>query len=317
MPFIKSPINYTGNKYRILSQLMPYVPANANVVVDLFCGGATVGANVSCQKVVFIDSNRPVIELLDYLARCKDIDKLIKDLIGLTDKFNLSCSGLNGYSTYKEKLIEKDTNNGLKEINSVGFYQLRDTYNALADKTSSQAQKMLYLLMVYGFNNDIRFSSEGNYNLPIGKTDLNRNNINKIKAFNERMSMVNFEFVCADFNSQMAWSYVAQSDFVYLDPPYLITCATYNENGKWNNNLEDSLLDLLDKFLQDGRKFMLSNVIEKKGTVNEPLSYWVRQNEANICVIDIDYHYRSSSYNKKQRDGNEREIIIIPGWQYA
>ena len=96
--FIKSPLNYTGNKYRILSQILPYIPEKADMVVDLFCGGATVGANINGKKVIFIDNNRPVIELLNYLARCRNVDKLIKDLISITDKFNLSCSGLNGYS---------------------------------------------------------------------------------------------------------------------------------------------------------------------------------------------------------------------------
>ena len=30
-------------------------------------------------------------------------------------------------------------------------------------------------------------------------------------------------------------------------------------------------------------------------------------------VVQIDYHYRSSSYNKKNRDGSEREIIVLNG----
>ncbi|MCL2015119.1 MAG: DNA adenine methylase [Defluviitaleaceae bacterium] len=310
--FVKSPINYTGNKYRIFPQLMPYFPKNAGVLVDLFCGGATVGANANCRKVVFVDNNRLVIGLLDYLARCKDIDKFIQTLFKLTDKFGLSCSAVNGYAVYKEKLQDKGTNNGLKEFNSKGFYELRNAYNAMPDKFTADAFNLLYLLIMYGFNNDIRFSQDGRYNLPIGKTDLNKTNINKVRAFNEKMSATEFEFVCTDFDSDLAKNYIEQSNFVYADPPYLITKATYNENGKWDNFAEYRLLGLLDDFLRSGKKFMLSNVLEKKGERNEPLSYWIHKRERKIQIIDIDFHYRSSSYNKKQRDGNEREIIIIP-----
>jgi DNA adenine methylase Dam len=309
---IKSPINYTGNKYRILNQLLPYIPETIDTMVDMFCGGATVGANVTCKKVVFIDNNAIVIGLLEFLAKYKNIDNLIKTLIKLTDEFNLTCSGLNGYSVYKEKLVEKYTNNGLKEINSKGFYELRDSYNSISDKFTEKAFTMLYLLIVYGFNNDIRFSKEGKYNLPIGKTDLNKNNLRKIKEFSERMSALDFQFVCTDFNSKTAKNYVGISDFVYIDPPYLITRAVYNESTKWDNNSEYRLLDFLDELLENHKSFMLSNVLEKKGIINEPLSYWIDKHMSEIQVVNIDYHYRSSSYNKIQRDGNEREIIIIP-----
>ena len=55
MLFIKSPLNYTGNKYRILPQLEKYFPKNTEVFVDLFCGGATVGFNVKADKIIMID----------------------------------------------------------------------------------------------------------------------------------------------------------------------------------------------------------------------------------------------------------------------
>ena len=35
---IKSPMNYIGNKYRILDQIKVYFPDNINNFVDLFCG---------------------------------------------------------------------------------------------------------------------------------------------------------------------------------------------------------------------------------------------------------------------------------------
>lgn len=36
--YIKSPINYTGGKYRLLNKIIPLFPENINTFVDLFGG---------------------------------------------------------------------------------------------------------------------------------------------------------------------------------------------------------------------------------------------------------------------------------------
>ena len=52
---MKTPLNYTGNKSRLIDQFKDYFPDNIGVFVDLFCGGATVGLSVNAKKVIFID----------------------------------------------------------------------------------------------------------------------------------------------------------------------------------------------------------------------------------------------------------------------
>jgi len=96
-----------------------------------------------------------------------------------------------------------------------------------------------------------------------------------------------------------------------MDPPYLITTAVYNETNGWNNEKEHQLLNFVDNLINGKKKFMLSNIIEKKYKKNEPLLYWTKQKKENIEIFPIDYHYKSASYNKKNRDGMEKEIIII------
>lgn len=105
---------------------------------------------------------------------------------------------------------------------------------------------------------------------------------------------------------------IQKADFIYMDPPYLITNAVYNESDQWNNEDEHRLLNFIDKINDNKKDFMLSNVIEKKYKRNEPLYYWTQLNKDRIKVLTIDYHYRSSSYNKKNRDGKEQEVIIVP-----
>ena len=61
-----------------------------------------------------------------------------------------------------------------------------------------------------------------------------------------------------------------KGDFVYADPPYLIACATYNEQGGWGEREERALFDFLDELDKRGVPFALSNVLRSKG---RPVSY--------------------------------------------
>ena len=304
--FIKSPLNYTGNKFRILSQIIEYFPKKIGTFVDLFCGGATVGFNIDAEKIILIDSNPRIINLLETLAD-NNIDKIINSIEHIIDEYNLSYSYKYGYSYYREEGYVEG-NNGLKKYNDAGFYKLRDDYNSLENKSTFDANVMLYVLMVYGFNNDIRFNSEGRYNLPVGKTDFNKNNYLKLVDFNERAKKINFEFVLADFKSKEVADIINEGDFVYCDPPYLITTAVYNENNGWSVNDEEALLDILKKIDSNGKKFALSNILKKVDNENVILSNWIKSN--NYVKHNIDYHYRSASYNKKNRNGQEEEVLI-------
>ena len=224
---IKSPLNYTGNKYRILNQIIDHFPKKMESMLDLFCGGATVGINSCAKKVYFVDNKIQIINLLDYLAKV-DYKVFILEIESLIKKYNLSYSAKNGYRYYRNQFENDNPNNGLKKFNENGFYRLREDYNSLKNKETAKANNLLYLLMVYGFNNDIRFSSLGNFNLPIGKTDLNKNNINKIISYNTKISTLDYKFICSEFYSKEIYELAKNVDFVYMDPPYLITTAVYN-----------------------------------------------------------------------------------------
>lgn len=310
---IKSPLNYTGNKFRILPQIIPHFPQNIDTMVDLFCGGATVGLNTPCKHIKFIDCNPYVIGLLKYLSHCK-FDKLLSQLEQLIYQYGLSYSASKSYSYYFNKQdASVNRNNGLKAYNQNGYNHLRADYNALANKGTEHANLLLYLLIVYGFNNDIRFSSKNQFNLPAGKTDLNKNNIKKLKEYIERVQSMDAEFICGDFRQPQIHDVILQAGFVYMDPPYLITDATYNESGRWSVMAEQELLHLVNELLVQHTCFGLSNVISKGEKYNFPLWEWQQAHKEEIQIVDIDYHYRGAYYNKKERSG-EREVLIIPNY---
>jgi len=304
---MKTPLNYTGNKSRLMSQFVNYFPKKVDVFVDLFCGGATVGLSIEAKKVFFIDNNLNVINLLKHLSKY-NFNILLSRLEKLIELYNLSYSAKFGYKRYRNN-IDKADNNGLKAYNTDGFYRLRSDYNSIKNKFSISALDRLYLLVVYGFNNDMRFNRKGEFNLPIGKTDLNKNNIKKLINYIERVKKINCVFLCGDFREKNVQKILMKADFIYADPPYLIGDAVYNESGNWTEETEQELIDLLNILNKNNKKFALSNVVDKVGSTNKPLSDWIFQ-RTDLHIFNINYHYRSSSYNKINRNAQEREVLI-------
>lgn len=304
---MKTPLNYTGNKSRLMDQFANHFPNDIGVFVDLFCGGATVGLSVNAKKIIFIDNNLNVINLLKHLSKF-DFDTLLPRLEKLIKKYGLSYSAKFGYKRYRLG-IQKSDNNGLKEHNTSGYYKLRSDYNSAKIKSSKESLDMLYLLVVYAFNNDMRFNRDGEFNLPVGKTDLNNNNIKKLKNYIDRVKKTNCVFICGDFREEKVQKILMKADFIYADPPYLLGDAVYNESGNWTEQTEKELINLLEMLNKKKKKFALSNVLNKVGASNKPLSDWIFQ-RTDLHIFDIKYHYRSASYNKINRDAKEREVLI-------
>lgn len=302
---VKTPLNYTGNKSRLLGQILPLFPKKINRFIDLCCGGATVGLNVleRANEVVCLDNNAAVIELLQTLQLYSEesltaqIEQIIREY-GLSDTFH------NGYEPYKAFV---EGNNGLKNYNKDGYLRLREFFNTAGLDRNTRAVYQMALIS-YCFNNDIRFNSKGAFNMPIGKTDFNGSIREKLHSFKAGTKNRNIKFYLADFSVVKEFE-LGGEDFVYADPPYLITNAVYNSTSDWDEGQENKLLDTLLFLHQRGVKFALSNVLCKEGRENVLLKKWVEKN--GFEVVDIDYHYRSSSYHKKNRQANEREVMVV------
>jgi adenine-specific DNA-methyltransferase len=90
--------------------------------------------------------------------------------------------------------------------------------------------------------------------------------------------------------------------FYYLDPPYLLTNATYNTF--WDESKEEYLLKILS---QANFKFALSNVIEYNGKTNNLLKEAVKENNWNVIPIESDYS--NNTPNQKKRVKNNEVLI--------
>ena len=295
---VKSPLNYTGGKYKILNQIIPIFPNNLDLFIDMFSGGANVGINVNAKKIICVDKQKEIIRIMDLFKKYEDgyiIDKLEK----IIDKYELSNSLLNGYETY-----DCTSDKGLGSYNKEKYMNLRSDYNNI--KNDSIEKDFLFLtLVIYGFNNQIRFNSDGEFNMPVGKRDFNNSLRKNLKNFITKLKTKDIDFINSDFREFVIETY--DNTLVYCDPPYFLGTASYNENGGWTEKDELDLLNYLAVLDSHGVKFALSNVIEHKGDKNLILDAWIKEHNYKIHLIDCDYN--NSNYHKQE--GNIKKTIEV------
>lgn len=299
---IPSPLNYIGGKYKLLPQILPLFPKISGTFIDLFCGGCNVGINVNADRVILNDTD----ENLRYLYNTfKNMDKdvLLKMIEDIIEKYGLSRSDIYGYEHYG-----CESGKGLGEYNKQPYLKLREDFNEHTN-FDYYYYAILYVLILYSFNNQIRFNRNGKFNLPVGKRDYNTKMQKKLSDFIDRLKEGNFVITSADFEVFSLDGY-GENDFIYADPPYLITCATYNEQGGWNEDKERALYKFLDKANEQGIRFALSNVLRSKGKENAILLKWLEDN-SQYRTISLDYNYSNSNYQTKDRSSGSEEVLIV------
>ena len=298
--YISSPLNYIGGKARILDQMLPYMPANIDIFVDLFCGGCNVGMNVIAEYTIYNDISKPLISLLKALKKMKN-ETIISRINALIDEFGFSKTRDHNFKYYGG-----DANKGVSAYNREKFLLLRERFNTYPKK-DNQYYILLYTLILFGFNNQLRFNDKGEFNLPVGKRDFNTTIEAKLVKFLDALRVQNHEFQSKDFRS-FDFTNLTNNSLVYCDPPYLITTATYNVKEGWTEKDERDLLGILDNLTERGIRFALSNVLQHEGKENTLLKEWISKHNYTIHDLFMDYHY--SNYQKKSKKAESQEVLI-------
>lgn len=299
---ISSPLNYTGGKTKLLPQILPLFPDTISTFVDLFCGGCNVAINTSAQNYICNDINSELVGLFSLMKSDSEnhFKKSVKEII---TNYKLSDSDTFGYSFYN-----CDSANGLGTYNKEKFLALRDDFNKTKKNSKSHFYK-LYVLIVYAFNNQIRFNTEGKFNLPVGKRDYNKRMQEKLSLFLKKIHENDFSFLNQSFK-EFSIENLPENSFVYADPPYLITTASYNEKNGWTEEDEKALLSFLDLLNEHEIKFALSNVLETDGKENTILKNWLSERPKYKCNHLV-FSYKNSNYHKKNSNEKTDEVLII------
>ena len=288
--YVKSPMNYTGGKYKLLHQIEPLFPEDINLFVDLFTGGGNIAVNVKANKIVANDCEENIIGIYKTFQGYDNVDELIGQIEEIIKIYGLTIDDTEAYNKFRKDY------NCLRT--SQGDYSPLSSYNI---------NILLYVLICYSFNHQYRFNSKGEFNMPFGKerSQWNENMKNNLIKFHQRIKEKDIVFLNKDFR-QLKVDKLGNDDFVYCDPPYLITCATYNEKDGWNQECEEDLLKLLDELDTKKIKFALSNVLYSKGKTNDLLIEWSKK----YTVHHLDYTYQNCNYHTKDKTNKSDEVLI-------
>ncbi len=275
----ESPLNYSGSKAKMVPNIKSLLPANIGTFVDVFGGGFNVGINVEAKKVIYNDINPYVVGLIhsfyenDSVKYFKAINKLIKEY-------------------------------GLAPNNKEGYLRMRDKYNSMSK--SDRPTIMLYALILFGFQQQIRFNSEHSFNIPCGSRRFNDNIIAKFISFSRIIKSMNIDFLNRSF---IDLKYLIETNtFFYLDPPYRETTATYNDGKRgvegWSVAQEKELCKFMDKINVAGAKFMFSYILQSRDFHNYEVEDWAISQGYNIIPV-----------NETQGRYNDRKEVLITNYK--
>lgn len=285
----ESPLNYTGNKAKMVSFINLNAPDNFKSFIDAFGGGFNVGINVNADRIVYNDINHFVSDLISSFKT--------------TDTYQ--------YILYLKRIIKKF---GLEPENAESYTKVRDYYNSFP--LDKRDPKLLYAVILYGFNQQIRFNGSHDFNNPVGMRWFNDKVLEKLISFSRAIKEKNVVIESKDYKEFFYES--DENTFTYLDPPYMLTNGAYNDGKRgfhgWNSEIEKKFFDFVDSLNKEGKMFMLSYVLEHKGEYNFPLEEWIKKGGYNVIEVDpilgnnrkeilitnYSNNAKTTLYNKKQ-----------------
>lgn len=284
---IKSPIFYMGNKERLIKNgLLNLFPKDINVFYEIFCGSAICSLNITCSDYYINDINKQVIDLIKYFSS-NNADYIVKKIESLIKYYEMPTFSTDARQYSGDRNIFKERYN-----------RLRNDYN------TTHNIELLYMLNIFSNSHMIRFNKNNDFNMPFGngyftsqcKDNILKNNYNKIhNILNEDFR----HFYDYEFN---------QDDFIYLDPPYFNTTATYNENNKWSEDDEIELLKWCDKLSNNNIRFGMSNIFTNKNCTNQHLIDWCNKNKYNV------YHFNNFSYCACGKGNSKTDEVFISNY---
>ena len=291
MKYIKSPIFYMGNKYKLLPQLIPLFPKNIDTFYDLFGGSGCMSGNIKAKKTIYNEINENIVNLYKLFLKYtpEEIDSTIRNYI---EKYNLN----------KEGTDVRQNNLDIKKIRD--FYNERYLEFRKAYNESDRDYLMLYTLTFYSFSNLIRFNSKSDFNMPYGNRCYCEKHYQQMKDWYELIKDKNIEIKQENAFDILQDTIFNKNDFIYLDPPYSNTLAIYNEKrafGGWTIEDDKKLFVILEKLNKYGIKWGISNVFKNKNYVNEHLIKWCEEHNWNVHHLNFTY----SSLGKGNSNSDE------------
>ncbi len=274
--YIKSPLNYIGNKYKLIDQIVPLFPKKIVTFVDVFGGSGTVLINTNAKHYIYNDINNYVVKIFKGLIT-EDFEEVIKKIEQIIREYSLS------------------------KTNKKGFEKLRDDYN-----NGKNDWITLYTLMCHSFNHQFRFNNNHQYNSSFGKNRSYFSDRQRKDLYAMKQKISTDIVVTSNSFMNINYSDFDEYDLLYFDPPYLASVGNYNDGKRgfegWTEEHEKELLKLLDKLNIQGTRWALSNNLKYD---NQILDKW--KDKYKVYYLNGDY--MNCNYHKIDRS-KDIEVLI-------
>lgn len=290
----KSPMNYLGNKYKLLPQILELLPDKINHFYDLFCGGLDVSLNIKANKVIANDAHEDLIWLYEQV-KSNEMDKLGDELQKLDNKyFPMNFTNGKAINTY-HRTGDKVTWKMLMDGKRIEYYKLREEFN------EGNPDFRILLLLMLNTVGTIEFRVVNRYiTFTCGNSRVNDRLKESLNLFQEKIKYINF--TNNDFKQVREIAFNVD-DFVYLDPPYI---GTTQYKTRWYETDEKELYEILDELNERKVKFALSNFADGKNHTNTYLSKWCGKYNIHNLNDEHSHLYGIRKDNSKQR----QEILV-------
>ncbi|EOY5111224.1 Dam family site-specific DNA-(adenine-N6)-methyltransferase [Campylobacter lari] len=280
-----SPILYMGNKSRLIRKgLINLFPKKINKFIDVFAGSASISMNTKAKFYIINDIDDTLHSYYQMFLKyeANDIINHIKQRIA---EFNLP------QKTTIRCFSDKEEVDKYKKA----YHIFRDQYNKNKNVLD------LYTLMFFAFSQQFRTNKKGDFNMPFGNNYFSTKNEKNI-TIGHSFFKKNISFYKENFIDLIDKINISKDDFVYFDPPYRITTATYNENNSWNQKDDTLLYNVCEKLDKNGINFGLSNVFINKNIENTLLKEFCIKNNLNIYTPNNFKYHACGKENIKQQE---------------
>lgn len=279
---MNSPIKWMGSKKKLIPWIEQYTP-KYNRLIEPFMGSGIVFFSQEPEIAICSDLQAEPIIIINAIKN--DPEYFYTEFVG-----------------FSERLWYKGSDY---------YYYLRDFYNKGEFYDDNERAAIFMVLLRAGFNGLVRFNPKGEWNVPFGDRGWHGSKKQAIKLYksfpyekfeewSEFLNQENKQFIQQSFEKSIQEA--SDGDFIYCDPPYLMTTQQYKV---WNEDLEKQLFEELKNASERGAKFMLSNVYNYKGEIN-----------TKLMELYKDFNYELKSHNyvvgpKQKRRQSVEEIIIF------
>ena len=257
----QAPLNYIGNKTRIIDDIKKELPSDIDTFIDAFGGGFNVGINIDSNHIIY-----------------NEINHFVYDVI-----ISLKTNDTYEYIRFIKKL---ERIYGIEKGNKETYLKMRSDYNAIPEQ--DRDARVLLALILYGFQQQIRFNTKHEFNNPPGIRWFNDCLLEKLISFSRRIKELDVKFICSSYETLIDLEINTKS-FFYIDPPYMLTTGSYNDGKRgfngWDKEQEKRLFEFLDELHLSSCKFMLSYVVTHNGETNLALMNWLKENGYHLIRL--------------------------------